>query len=290
LPGPALWFGGKSNWQLPHILRVLPRTPVFVEPYGGAGSVILSKEPVEVEVYNELDERLVNLMNAIKDPVRFHKLYHRAYFSLYSREEFVKALDIMANSNDEDDKAYAFFILQNQGYGGISTLPGHWGRAFTSDKSVAKKVRTFYLRVDRIPRQHERLQNINIYEKDALDIIAAYDSIHTCMYLDPPYTPKSRVNKKVYKVDQDAEHHKKLVKLILNCDSAIILSGYKDELYNPLEKAGWDKIERNTAASSSARNRGMKTLGTGSLLKHVPRTEVVWRNQRAVQLLKDQAE
>jgi DNA adenine methylase len=285
LPGPVLWYGGKSGFILPHILRMLPITRVYVEPYGGAGSVLLSKDRSEVEVYNDLDWRIVNLLQAIQDEERFEYLYHRIFYTLYSRYEFIRALDIMKDAKaDDDDKAWAFFVAQNQGYGGISYLPGHWGRAFTADKGVAKKVRTYSIRVDRLPRQHERLRGVTILCKDAFRVIREYDSPDTTFFLDPPYVPDTRVNKKVYYIDQPVEHHERLVDLLLEVRSAVVLIGYDHSVYRPLVEAGWEKVSIRSYASAAARNRGTKTVGKGALRKHAPRVETVWRNPRACEL------
>lgn len=285
LPGPVLYYGGKSGWLLPHILRHLPETDVYVEPYGGAGSVLLSRPRSKLEVYNDLDWRIVNLLQAIQDERRFPLLYHRAYFTLYARSEFVRALEMLRDPTVDDDwKAWAYFVAQNQGYGGISYLPGHWGRAFTDDKGVAKKVRTFTIRVDRLPRQHERLQGVEIQCRDAFRVIKEYDSPETTYFLDPPYVPDTRVNKKVYSIDQPLEHHRDLVEVILRLDGAVVLIGYDHPVYRPLEDAGWEKLHFRGYASAAARNRGTRTVGRGALLKHAPRVETIWRNPLASRL------
>ena len=64
---PVAWMGGKSllaNW----ILDQFPDHRIYVEPYGGMANVLLKKKPSDVEVYNDLDRRLVNLFQFIRDP------------------------------------------------------------------------------------------------------------------------------------------------------------------------------------------------------------------------------
>lgn len=283
LPGPVIWYGGKGSHMLPKLLKLIPNGQTYVEPYGGAGSVIFTKPPSEVEIYNDLDPRLVNLMQVMKDPDLIEKFYHKVFFTLYSFEEFKTALDLVKSKGGSPlEQAWAFFVSQNQSYGGIAISAGNWGKALTADVGVAKKVRTYTLRVDRIARFHDRLQNIDILNEDAISVIEEFDGPDTVFYLDPPYAPDSRVNKTVYSVDQDLQHHQNLVSLLSEVTGSVVLSGYDHWAYDPLEATGWQKIELRSYSSAAARNRNSKTRGAGSLLKHVPRTEVIWRSPRAV--------
>lgn len=273
--------------MLPKLIKMMPQTDIYVEPYGGAASVLFTKERSPVEIYNDLDWRLVNLMEVIQNDTMYDELANRVFWTLYSFDEFKKALEMLKvpERYSKVELAWAFFTSQNQSYGGIAKSAGNWGKAFTHDVGVAKKVRTYYLRVDRLPRHHERLAGVNILNEDALGLIEEFDSEDTTFYLDPPYAPETRINEKVYKVDQQLQHHKSLVDLLLERSAAVVLSGYDHSVYQPLEDAGWERINLRSYSSAAARNRNCKTRGEGALLKYVPRVEVIWRSPRAVELL-----
>jgi DNA adenine methylase len=110
------WYGGKGKL----FRKILPylTTPhkIYVEAYGGGASILLNKPPSPIEVLNDIDSKVVNIFRVVQDEANFKELKHRLEWTLYSRAEFVKAVDILQNETITDPvlRAWAFFVAQNQ--------------------------------------------------------------------------------------------------------------------------------------------------------------------------------
>ena len=70
VPAPALkYYGGK--WALaPWIISHFPPHINYLEPCGGAASVLLQKPPSKLETYNDIDNHVVNFFQVLRDSPR----------------------------------------------------------------------------------------------------------------------------------------------------------------------------------------------------------------------------
>lgn len=86
MPRPIVrYFGGK--WKLaPWIIQHLPQHRVYVEPFGGGGSVLLRKPRSYAEVYNDLDGEIVNLFLIARD--HGQELQQKLELTPFARDEF----------------------------------------------------------------------------------------------------------------------------------------------------------------------------------------------------------
>jgi len=280
---PAVYYGGKGH-SARWIVGSLPapgRYRVYVEPFAGAASVFWHlPRPYPVEVLNDLDERIVTLFRVLQDRRQFQELAHRLLWTLYSLEEFRRALAILERwqEHDEIDRAWAVFVAQDQGFGGVNGTEGRRGRTFISKRGMASTVGQWRGRLRLLPIWHERLTRVQLDCRDALEVIDYWDSGETAFYVDPPYVPESRVagSRSVYRWEYTAAEHEALIEKLLGIRGGAVLSGYLSIRYAPLEAAGWLRYERKTTCSAAARVRGTKMQGQGALLRHAPRTECLW--------------
>lgn len=278
---PFVWVGGKGN-MAKWIMQNLPLDGVkcYVEPYSGAASVFWHlPKPFPVEVLNDIDKRIVTLFRVLQSPDKFLEFRHRVLWTPYAREEIGRAIDILNNWDKHDDiqRAWAFYVAVNQSIGGtVADKQYSWGRVFISHRGMAETCCRWRGRMKYLTYWHDRLTRVQIDNRDALEAIRYWDSPETLFYVDPPYVPTTRIDKKVYASEPDEEYHIKLVDVLLQVKGQVVLSGYENPIYKRLEESGWEKLSRTTSCHAAGRVRGSKIRGLGAASKHVKRVEVMW--------------
>jgi len=279
MSGVFQWRGGKYHLA-PKIVPYLPKAKIYYEGFCGGASLFWEKPPHPVEVLNDLDGEVVNFYRVLQDPVKRKALNDKAQFTLYSRDEFRKALAIEKDPEATDvEQAWAFFVRQNQGFAGSAGTEGRWGRAFLgSEEHGPTPVAGWNRKKSSLEEWGSRLERVQIDHVDALVGIKYWDSEDTVMYLDPPYVPETR-NKAYtnnYTHDCDLEFHLKLVDLLLQVKGKVVLSGYDSDVYKALEDHGWIKVTLKTVSMGIARTRQSKYRGDGELKRSASRIECLW--------------
>lgn len=273
---PVRWFGGKGPMKA-KLLPLIPSTRTYVEPFGGGGSVLFARKPSPVEVYNDLDGRLVNLFRVLQDVRLRRKLYERLRYTLYSRAEYA---DAMAKQSDPNPVtgAWAFFVVQAMCIGGLEKTG--WSYVVrSSSKGMASNASKFLSRIDLFDKWADRLRHVQIEQRPAKRVLEVYDSTETTFYVDPPYVSDTRTSG-VYRHEMTGPEHQTLVTQLLGLSGAVVVSGYIHPIYEPLTAAGWDRLDFAVnvhAAAADLQNR------TGK--RDQQRIECVWRNPKAISLL-----
>ena len=258
------------------LLPLLPDGHVYVEPYCGMASLFWTKTPSPVEVLNDLDGEIINLFRVLQNPATFSEFFHRMLFTPYSYAEFCRALEY--TGDNPVMRAWAFYVLHNQGFNGKGSSPGDWSRVFVSAHHMAQTTSKWRGRMTQLAVWHDRLTRVQIDQRDALDVIKYWDSADTVFYVDPPYIAATRAkgSRNKYRHEATDDHHVRLVDLLCGIQGQAMVSGYDAEKYRLLEDAGFQRYEFDTAAYSAGRVRGSNLRGIGAATENASRTEVVW--------------
>jgi DNA adenine methylase len=254
---PVKWHGGK-HYLAGRIAALLPAHDIYVEPFGGAASVLLNKQSAPVEVYNDLDARITRLFRVLRD--HGEEFRRRLALTPYSEVEFGHAA---LPHYDEVEQARRDFVRWRQSIGGRGD---HF--SFTvrrSRRGMADVVSGFLSAIDdELPKIVGRLRTIQIVRRPALEVIRRYDGPDTLFYCDPPYLPATRaeIGRAQYAVEMSEEDHRTLLQELRWCDGKVVLSGYPSALYEEL-LWDWRVVEfdvANHAAGGSAKRRQTECL------------------------------
>jgi DNA adenine methylase len=267
------------------IMPLIPPGHPYVEPFAGAASLFWHMDPPrKVEALNDLHSEIINLFRVLQDREQYEALAHRLTWTPYSLDEFRLALETEGNGS-EVDRAWSFFVRQNQGFAGVAKTEGDWGKAISSSwRGMSATSTRWRTRLGLLHKWHDRLSRVQLDNRDALTCIRYWDTPETVFYIDPPYVADTRAagSKAAYKHEYSDQDHRQLVDLLLACTGKVVLSGYDSELYQPLIADGWDAHRIKTSCYAAGRTRNSGLQGKGAATAKVPRVEVVYRNPQCV--------
>ena len=244
---------------------------LYVEPFGGAGGLLLNKPaPRVAEVYNDRNRLFCNLFRTLKDEAKAARIAELAFSVPPIRCEYEKMkrlclayfhpdneLEPLRNlieacglGSEPDDVAlaYAAFYCMNCTFRGVvldAFAPVEAGRPNT----------TLWLKAERLRCINERLKNVVVEERDVFECIQKLDREWTLFYLDPPYICTET---NTYLYSWAKPEHEKLVEVLCEIKGKAILSCYDDPTYLPLLKHGFEKVDftHKTCVCNAAKGRG----------------------------------
>jgi len=231
--------GGK--WVIAKkIIAHFPPHRVYVEPYAGAASVLLQKPRVHTEIINDLDGEVINLFQVMRNPLKAEELKTLVELTPFSRSEYFYAFESSEDGITDVERARRTVIKAFMGHGSDSVhhRNGYRGKGFRSGKPPAGDWRNY---PDHIVTFVERLRGVNIENRPAVGLIKHVDTKGTLFYLDPPYVPGTR-HPTLYNHEMEEYEHDDLLKAITNLEGMVVLSGYRNELYEDT-LLGWRSVD-----------------------------------------------
>ncbi len=237
------WWGGKGN-ILHFLLRYIPPHKKYIELFGGGAALLWAKKPAQLEVYNDIDGDLVNLFRVVQDEKLFPIFLHKVKWTVCSRELFYRCKRSYKYHTSPVERAYRFYIKQVMSWGGRGL---YFATYIKPDTGTS--IKALFNKAQELEFFHKRLQNVVIENLDWRECLEIHDIGKDCfIMMDPPYVKESRVEKtKTYKQDMSDEEHEELVDWLLNTvKGKVMLCGYRNKIYERLERNGWKRIDFET--------------------------------------------
>lgn len=262
------YHGGK--FRLAHwIIENMPNHTCYTEVFGGAAGVLLQKPRSYAEVYNDLDGEIVNLFKVMRDKKARNTLIEQLILTPYSRDEFERSWEKV---EDPVELARRTVIRAQMGFGSAGATKGITGFRIDTKRKYGTAQQLWAQYPEQLSKIGQRLCNVLIENRPAVQVLKDHDTATTLHYVDPPYVLDTRYpgakSNRVYRHEMNDSDHEVMLKTLLELEGMVMLSGYSSELYDDM-LTGWKRIETKARISSG---RGTDT-----------RIECLWMNPSASQ-------
>lgn len=266
---PLRYHGGK--WMLaPWIISHFPAHRIYVEPFGGGGSVLIRKPRSWAEVYNDIDGAVVSFFQVLRD--QRDEIVEALRLTPFARQEFERSYE---QTDDPVEAARRLVVRSFMGHSSASTTrTHHTGFRANSFGSHRHAANDFVNLPDALVDVAERLRGVVVEHRDAADVMCHFDAKDTLHYVDPPYPMSVRHTNarwagECYTQELTDDDHCELAQVLRGLEGLVVLSGYGCELYDDELYADWDRVSTPARASGAA--------GPSE------RTEVLWLSPRCAE-------
>jgi len=174
--------GGKTPY-VEQILQHFPSHRRYVEPFGGSAAVLLNKPESYVEVFNDLDDDVVNFFRIARERrEELQEWLRNVPYSESVYQEWQAEYDAGQRPDDDIARASRWFFLRYTNYGGSPDRRAGFKRPGTRNEA-----RSFRGGIRELEAVVNRLQEVTIANEDYTSIFERYDHEETLFYADPPY-------------------------------------------------------------------------------------------------------
>jgi DNA adenine methylase len=241
----------------------MPPHRTYVEPFGGAASVLLRKPRCYAEIYNDLDGEIVNFFRVLRDhPQELHRLL---VLTPFARVEFEQSY---RRSDDPIEQARRTVVRSHMGFGS-NAIQRKTGFRSNSSRSGTTPSHDWAGLPNSMDILATRMRGVTLENKDAKCVMLDHDGSETLHFVDPPYLPDTRDNGTDYRHELSEQEHLELLEFLDSMQGMVVLCGYQSDLYERhlFHRPQWRKVQRTSYADGARK-----------------RTEVLWlRNIHCLQ-------
>lgn len=241
------YHGGKfllGKW----IISYFPKHRIYVEPYGGAASILLQKQRSYAEIYNDLDGEVVNLFRVCRE--KPDELIRAINLTPFSRDEFELSYK---DAVDDLEKARRTILRSFMGFGAGLHSWQRTGFRANSNRSGTTPAQDWMNYPSALKTIIDRLKGVVIENRNGIEVMLAHDSKETLHYLDPPYVKDTRYKgqkTRVYKHEMNDHDHVEICGVAQTLKGMVVLSGYDNDIYNDL-LPNWTKVSKKAFADGA---------------------------------------
>jgi DNA adenine methylase len=228
---PISYYGGKQQ-MLQHILPKIPQHRIYVEPFFGGGAVFWGKQPSDIEIVNDLNNRLITFYKVLK--YDFDELSNKADETFHARAQHRESGEIYKSQAEEitDPLACAWAVWVQTNMSFATRIGGTFGY----DRSGSSALKLFNKKRDLTDAYQARMKRVTIESYDAIKVIKTYDGPDTFFYLDPPYVSSNQGHYAGYNEEQFRE----LLDVCASMKGKFLLSSYPEDILKEYrQKSGW---------------------------------------------------
>lgn len=209
----------QADWINQTIKDYAGSSIAYVEPFGGSWSVGLKRYVSDIEVYNDIDPEAVNFWQQLqRNPQELIELIES---SLFTKEEYEAC---SAPADDPIEAARRFYLRSQLDRIGAGS---RWKSGYSAANASMSH--------DHLWSISCRINKLQIYNLDALDIINKYDNPATIFYIDWPYpwetrskkdncSSNARTPRRQYKYELPPHRYEEIAKRLMACKARVFVS------------------------------------------------------------------
>lgn len=255
---PVIRYHGGKFRLAPWVIEHFPPHRIYVEPFGGAAGVLMQKPRAYGEIYNDLDDDIVNLFRVLQSPQLRGTLTELLVLTPYARTEFEQA---WIYTDEPVERALRTVIRAQMGFGSAGASKGTTGFRIDCHRQYGTAQQLWARYPDQLAAIGNRLAGVLIENRPAIDVMLGHDSSQALHYVDPPYMHETRVRGaqkgRYYRHELDDQQHAELLATLNQLQGMVVLSGYPNGLYKECLE-GWT-MNSTTARISAGRGGDTRT-------------------------------